>query len=360
MTTETTPTLPNFHGKEKISPIRTAGTQPLQPLPVPLSVDQLLALPPLQWRVAGLIPTTGVGVIYGPPGEGKTFVALDLAFSIAVGGDFAGMKTQRGASLYFVCEGIRGLRDRVDGYTSARGCFDAPVGFQPAPINLFTSGPREIIECARAWQEKVAPPVGLVVIDTLSRAAGGMDENSGRDMGQVIQGADAIWRELNCFVLLVHHSGKDRRRGSRGHNSLLGALDFEAEVAAGKFTAQKVKDGATPPPIGFELVQMQLQSGRDTCLVRWAGQDQHGESGKLSGDLQKLVLSLAVELAKTNGRLGAGGAPASKPAFKKADLQEKFQALRGSRGAPSYFDRTLDPMLRRGVLHGNDAWLWFP
>lgn len=346
----------------KVSSIRAAGPGTAQQLPTPLSVDQLLSLPPLRWRVSGLIPEEGLGVLYGPPGVGKTFVALDLAFSIALGGEFAGLKTQRGAVIYVVCEGARGFRDRVDAYTVTRGCFNAPVGFQIYPINLFTSGSRALIECARSWQETVKPRLGLIVIDTLARASAGMDENSGRDMGQVIQAADTIWRELGCFVLLVHHSGKDISRGSRGHNSLLGALDFEGEVSEGRFTARKVKDSEVPAPISFQLAKTLLPNGRDTCLVQWAGGQalQPDKAPQPQGDIQKLVMTLMTELCKTVGELAGGGAPTDRYAVRKVVLHDRFRAEQGNRSALSYLNRALSPMLERGVLCGNADWLWLP
>ena len=91
--------------------------------------------------------------------------------------------------------------------------------------------------------------VGLVVIDTLNRAMAGGDENSSQDMGNFIANCDRVAKVLGCLVLIVHHSGKNEAAGSRGHSSLLGAVDTEIEVApskaakVGKLTITKSRDG---------------------------------------------------------------------------------------------------------------------
>jgi len=70
----------------------------------------------------------------------------------------------------------------------------------------------------------------LLVIDTLTVAASGADENSSSDMGLIIEAAKALQAKLGGLVLLVHHSGKDQSKGLRGHSSLHAALDAAIEV----------------------------------------------------------------------------------------------------------------------------------
>ena len=46
--------------------------------------DDLMALPPLEWVVKGILPNRGLAAIYGPSGSGKTFLILDLAAAICL------------------------------------------------------------------------------------------------------------------------------------------------------------------------------------------------------------------------------------------------------------------------------------
>jgi hypothetical protein len=70
----------------------------------------------------------------------------------------------------------------------------------------------------------------LIIIDTLARAMGGGDENSGQDMGALIRNVDLIRERTGAHVMLIHHSGKDTSRGARGHSSLRAAADTEIEL----------------------------------------------------------------------------------------------------------------------------------
>src|SRR5687768_9638876 len=61
------------------------------------------------------------GVIYGPSGEGKSFVALDWALSVATGRDWQGHATKKGTVLYVVAEGGRGIKKRIAAWKQNQG-----------------------------------------------------------------------------------------------------------------------------------------------------------------------------------------------------------------------------------------------
>jgi len=87
--------------------------------------------------------------------------------------------------------------------------------------------------------------------------AGG-NENGPEDMGKLIDVCEWIAHELDCFVLLVHHSGKDEAKGSRGHTSLLGAINSEIEIKrqrgqAGVIILSKQRDGPDGDELAFKL-----------------------------------------------------------------------------------------------------------
>lgn len=58
-----------------------------------------------QWLIKGVLPRHGLAAIYGPSGEGKTFIALDLLMSIAGGAAWRGHRTTPGAVLYLAPDG---------------------------------------------------------------------------------------------------------------------------------------------------------------------------------------------------------------------------------------------------------------
>ena len=48
-----------------------------------LGIDDLAALPPVDYLIKGVLPGSGIAAIFGPSGSGKTFVALDLLMAVA-------------------------------------------------------------------------------------------------------------------------------------------------------------------------------------------------------------------------------------------------------------------------------------
>ena len=59
--------------------------------------------------------------LYGDSNTGKSFVALDLAFSVATGCQWHGEAVRQGGVLYFAGEGERGLSRRARAWEIARG-----------------------------------------------------------------------------------------------------------------------------------------------------------------------------------------------------------------------------------------------
>jgi hypothetical protein len=72
---------------------------------------------------------------------------------------------------------------------------------------------------------------GVLCLDTLNRAAPTADENSSRDMGEILEAAKRLQAATGGLVVLVHHTGKDSSRGLRGHSSLFAAMDAAVEVS---------------------------------------------------------------------------------------------------------------------------------
>lgn len=68
-----------------------------------------LAAPDLDefWRVDGILPLEGIGVIYGPPGSGKIFLAVDLGLSVAPGRQWVGKDVETTDAVYVASEGGR-------------------------------------------------------------------------------------------------------------------------------------------------------------------------------------------------------------------------------------------------------------
>jgi AAA domain len=170
-----------------------------------LTVAALLTMEPPEPLIGDLLAHNTLAVLYGPPGSYKTFVALDWALCVAGGLPWQGREVRAGPVLYVAAEGSAGLGARVEAWVEGFRA-DPPGRFRAYPdtVNLREAGQRDTLA---EWATTDRP--GLVVFDTLARSMVGGDENSARDMGELIDGAEQVRAASGATVLLVHHTTKD-------------------------------------------------------------------------------------------------------------------------------------------------------
>ena len=221
-----------------------------------LTADELEKLPPPQWLLENRLPE-GQTWMYGEPGSGKTFIALDWALTVAASGLTV---------LYFVGEGVTGFARRVASWRTHRTGDTSGFYAIPQAPHLLN---REAIETLRNTVDEYQP--ALIVVDTFARAAVGGDENSAKDVGMAIDALDGLWRDYQCSSLVLHHSNKSGS-GERGSSAIRGAADATWEVIpaapemgihrGGQAFCRKMKD-AEPP----DAVLFQLRSAGDSAVV---------------------------------------------------------------------------------------------
>ncbi|MDW3096535.1 MAG: AAA family ATPase [Alphaproteobacteria bacterium] len=225
------------------------------------------------YLIKGLIPAEGLGVIWGPPGCGKSFFAFDLAMHIARGVAYRDRRTRQGSCVYIAGEGQSGFKKRVAAYREAHkiSAGNTPnFHLLPEPVNLPEDGQALIA----AIEAQNASP-NIVFLDTLNRTIGGADENSSEGMGNYVKQADAIRTKFNCCVMVIHHCGVAETR-PRGHTSLTGAADCQFKVTntngVRTVKAEKVKDGEDDISLSFALEVVELGQDDDgdtitSCVV---------------------------------------------------------------------------------------------
>ena len=215
--------------------------------------------------VEDLLTEAGLSVVFAAPGVGKTYFVLDLAACVATGRKWRDKETESGAVVYFCLEGVQGFKNRILALKEA-GLLDndSPLHYVARSLNFLseTDVPEFIREIRKTLREGVL--LRMIVIDTLARSMIGGRENEGEDMGRVIDGANRLQAELGAHVMLVHHSGKDLSKGSRGHSSLKGAADTEIELSKDETTGfisarvEKQKDLEAGKVFPFKLVPMTI------------------------------------------------------------------------------------------------------
>lgn len=236
-----------------------------------LTGSDLSNLPPVLWRLKGVLPYEGLAAIYGPSASGKSLLALDLAAAIAEGVDWFGLRTTKSPVVYVVLEGESGFKNRSAAWELENK--------RPLPSAMFMimqeftlTAPKDVYELSVA-----IPPGSVVLIDTLNRSAPTSDENSSKEMGEILQACKRLQGLIGGLVILVHHTGKDNTKGARGHSSLFAALDGAIEVTRlvdrRTWSIAKAKDGKDGGAFPFELVFHTLGVDSDgdditSCTVR--------------------------------------------------------------------------------------------
>ena len=229
---------------------------------------QLMArtIEPIHWIASDFLPE-GLAVLAGRPKMGKSWMALDLGLSVAVGGEFLDKyQTARGLVLYLGLEDSdRRLRQRIEKLLAgARAPETFHYSTKLAPLD---QGGLEQLD---TWV-KAHPGVKLIVIDTLGRVrpAGKKGELLYQADTAFLAPLQAFAMEHHLAVLGVHHQRKgaaddvlDTISGSTGLTGVADAvyvLQRETRQRADGILAIESRDFESEPA-GLEL---------DKATMRW-------------------------------------------------------------------------------------------
>jgi putative DNA primase/helicase len=287
-----------------------------------LTDDDLSKLPPVEWRIKNVLPSHGLAVVFGPSGSGKSFLVLDMLQSLAIGCEWFGRKVKPCAATYIALEGEAGIAGRIEAYRNHHGATSPNIRYMAQPFSLLNAD--DINELAQAIQ--AAGTGDVVVIDTLSRATPGSDENDSKHMGQIIASAKMLQDLTGGLVLLVHHTGKDSTRGMRGHSSLLAALDCAIEVKRSgdhrEWLLAKNKDGEDGASHPFKLDVVPLGNDSDgdemsSCVIV-ANQSASAVAKKMPtlGSNQAIARSALDEPLSKSVDIDQDGAPQGRPCLR--------------------------------------------
>lgn len=281
-----------------------------------MRLNDLMSMPPIKWLTDSLLTRHGFSVMYGPPGCGKTFVALDIALSVAAGRDFHDMTTDQGAVLYIAGEGVGGLGKRVKAWINNRGggCVEHELPFfiLPTAVNFAAPGDLEKLLVTIDELEKQSGPFSLVVVDTVARALLGADENSATDMGKFVKACDSIKEHTNAAVLGIHHSGKDGGKGMRGSSALLGAVDTSIAVKKAvdiiTLSTEKQKDAEPADDMLFKMnvAEVGLIADESSVYLSKCSADEINANKASLNESQIKAMNCLRDATDKNGQINVG------------------------------------------------------
>jgi hypothetical protein len=312
--------------------LKSDKAKPRYKLSTPAAVAAKIYPPDI---VRGVIAANRLAMIYGQSAVGKTFVALDLAASVAEGRPWFGHAVKKCPVVYIALEGTLGIRINAWAEHHGRPFPDGVRIFESAdedapPFSLGSEADRAALADAIKAEGSGG---GLVIIDTLALAMVGMDENSSQDMGIAIAALTAFRKAVGGSVLVVHHAGKDAERGPRGHSALFAALDnvIRVERVSGRLqcSVSKAKDGPNGGVHPFALLRIAFATQSDSealtsCVVVPSDESEPADEGTpkpraAKGGNQAIACQVVGDLIRENGIPGKVAAMPSRACIKFED-----------------------------------------
>jgi len=245
------------------------------------AADLLTAGPPQPFILEPVLAPGTLGLIYGPPGVGKSFLALGLAWAAAGGGSLLGWKAARPHKvLYLDGEMRRGaVARRLRLFGPPPRSLQMWLATEDGGSLLDLGTENGIVRLMSSWEH-----ADLVVVDSLSSLAGTTRDNPERwsDMRRFL----AFQQSVGRAVVLVHHANRDG--AMRGISRRADTMDLimalrrprdwqPSDGARFELRLEKARDQTGAAPI-----EAQLRTGPDG-LAQW-----HWHRGG-SADLRRAV-----------------------------------------------------------------------
>jgi len=217
-------------------------------------------LPPQEWLVPGIFPKRCVSVVAGAPGCGKTALLTNLAVAGCEKTRWLGREVRGGPTLWLAAEAAKSTEDRIRALT----------GFHPSlPVCFATQFPSlldervvsVIINSIDAAAEHFGAKVELLVLDSLSSAMRGGDENGSKDMTRAMGALLELTERRNVTTIVLTHIGKGTGLQTRGHSSVTAdataAFAIRQKQGMNELINVKQRDAELATPIPFRVVKHQ-------------------------------------------------------------------------------------------------------
>lgn len=269
-----------------------------------------------RWIVDGLIPENALAFLYGAPGAGKSFIAVDLAQRVAVGAQWCGRRVDKSSVLYLACEARSSFGNRLLAARMRPGSGVTPdnLWYYPHPVSLGNGRPDTVTLMSTLI---LNPEIKLVIIDTVARSIAG-DENDNMQVASYLNALQQVVNECKVSVLFVHHSGKDASKGMRGSSNFTGFAETviaatpvygedDRGVTGHVLVIEKQAEGLRLPNIAYQLKAVTIGQGEygpiTSCYVDYSSDD------PMTRALEELP-TLLLELEGEEGDVDASGVSA--------------------------------------------------
>ena len=227
------------------------------------TVDELLSteFPDPKWAVPGIIPE-GLTILGGRPKKGKSFMALQIAHSIATGGKFFDRDVEQGEVLYYALEdNQRRIKERLIHMGVRPG---TPITFRYEIKPLHEGGISEL------FTEIIQDRYRYIVVDTLAKASRGIDQNKQALMSRVWAEIQTEAIQHNLPLQFNDHTRKPSIYNSDPIDDIMGStIKTGAADAILAIYTEQGKPGARLMGRGREIEDVDLRISWDPETFCW-------------------------------------------------------------------------------------------
>jgi hypothetical protein len=296
---------------------------------------------PKGWLADKFLGLAETSCWYGEPGSGKSVLAEDFGLHVAAGMTWHGREVKQGAVLYIALERAQLVKRRALAFKIKHNASGLPFAITSGIFDFRAQKTATTILGTVAELEKITgQKLVLIIIDTISRALCGGDENSPKDMGALVNTIGRIQEGTGTHVSLIHHVPHEADR-MRGHGSLLGAIDTTVHVvkSAGlrSGTVVKANDGDEGEQVNFTLESVEIcavAAGTTTAPVvvpsELTPRDRAGTAaGKLTDNQRRFMDILRIAILDAPADLkGTSVVPIGMQAVTR-DILKKYLVAKG-------------------------------
>lgn len=277
-------------------------------LPVSRVANLVVADPTRRWLIDGLWSQAAVGIIGGPPKVAKSWMALDMAISVASDTPCLGSfdVLEPGRVLLFMAEDAdAAVRARVAGICRHRG-----LDIDALELHIITASSLRLdLERDRKRLSDAVTNLAprLLLLDPFVRLHRG-DENDAGHISGLLAYLRQLQREHHLAVVVVHHTRKNVGGAVLGQ-TLRGSGDFHAWVDSALYLRRKrdsltlsIEHRSAPAPDSLHLT---LAGDDGTGDVHLELSDTRGSDATPDRDLAADVLDALAERPRTRTDLRA-------------------------------------------------------
>jgi hypothetical protein len=323
---------------------------------------------PPEWLLHDMLPQGAYTMLFGPPGSYKTFLALDIALTIAAGfSDWLDGRAilNNGPVLYVAGEGRASMTQRVRAWELAYNHGELVREFILAdPVPNVEPNFDQFMDAAGGMRNKYS----LIVLDTVGRALAGANENSQEIASKFTSEVSKLQYEFDATVLALHHTGhqgKDATMRERGSSVFRADVDTMLGLWDQELHMVKQKDAelwAKPIPLKIAKSGKSIVLGRaptDTPpkpKSQEPTKDDRQEAAALEADDLAAALlgqmNVGMRLSQTQmGERMAGMSIDGKPSGKKGSTWYQYLSILKTKDTKTrkFYDENTGEWVNRGI-----------